>query len=366
IANGARCSIGDQLHPSGLMDPATYRLIGAAYAEVEAKEAWCADAQNVADIGLLSLEAVQQVRGSGDTRDVSGKIDAGAARILLEGKYLFDVIDMDADFGRYKVLILPDDVRVTPVLMEKINAYLSTGGKLLATGRSGMNEAGDAFKLDLGVAWESVNPYQPDYFKPLFPLRNLGDASFIFYAEGQKVRLVGGKELGKRENSYFNRDTFTFCSHQHTPDSHEYGGPGMVESDAGIYLAWNVFEDYSTKGSLVLKETVCYALDRLLPSKLLQTDLPAQGIVTVQQQPGESRYINHLLYASPVKRGDGIEVIEDILPVYNVQVTLRLPSPARKVYLAPQMLELPYDQTDGELSYTVPKLECHQMIVVEV
>ncbi len=30
IANGAKCSIGDQLHPEGLMDKATYELIGAA------------------------------------------------------------------------------------------------------------------------------------------------------------------------------------------------------------------------------------------------------------------------------------------------------------------------------------------------
>ncbi len=57
LAHGAACSIGDQLHPLGRMDEATYRLIGSAYAEVEAKEEWCRDAANVADVALLSVEA---------------------------------------------------------------------------------------------------------------------------------------------------------------------------------------------------------------------------------------------------------------------------------------------------------------------
>jgi hypothetical protein len=41
LANGARCSIGDHMHPDGWMEEATYKLIGEAYREVETKEAWC-------------------------------------------------------------------------------------------------------------------------------------------------------------------------------------------------------------------------------------------------------------------------------------------------------------------------------------
>ena len=37
LAYGARCSVGNQLHPSGEMNPDTYQLIGAAYADVEAR-----------------------------------------------------------------------------------------------------------------------------------------------------------------------------------------------------------------------------------------------------------------------------------------------------------------------------------------
>ncbi|WP_336788736.1 beta-galactosidase trimerization domain-containing protein [Paenibacillus sp. MMO-177] len=364
IANGAKCSIGDQLHPDGYMDKATYALIGAAYSEVESKEAWCVNAANVADVALLSLEAfgVHEKARDGQSKGAS---DAGAVRMLLEGKILFDVIDKEHDFSVYKALILPDYVAIDEPLLNKLEMYLQQGGKLLATGWSGLDPAGEEFAIDFGVRYLGLNPYKPDYFRPGFALKSLKEASFIFYSQGQKIELNGGTELGRREDPYFNRDAFAFCSHQHTPSSHNNGGPGMVESDSGIYIAWNVFEDYAKKGSLILKEAVLYALDRLLPDKTLQTSLPAQGIVTLQEQKERNRLVNHLLYASPVRRGDGVEVIEDIIPLYNVQVSVRTSRPVKQVYLAPQMTPLPFSSNDGAVAYTVPELECHQMVVMD-
>ena len=57
IAEGAKCSIGDQLHPTGEMNMSTYNLIGKAYAEVEAKEPYVRGAEHIADIAILSAEA---------------------------------------------------------------------------------------------------------------------------------------------------------------------------------------------------------------------------------------------------------------------------------------------------------------------
>lgn len=366
IAMGAKCSIGDQLHPEGIMDEATYNLIGAAYGEVEKKEAWCVDVNNIADIALLSTESLGGANKLEDSLERAGKSDAGAVRMLLEGKFLFDVIDTEENFNKYKVIILPDKVRLNKALKDKLKNYLSNKGKILATGESGLGIKEDKFVLDLGVNWVGVNPYQPDYFKPNFKLNNLWDSSFVFYSEGQKVELAGGVELGQREDSYFNRDIFTFCSHQHTPNSFKYGGPGMVECENGIYIAWNVFEDYAVKGSLALKETIVYALNKLLgDNKTLKTNLLAQGVVTLMEQRHENRYVNHILYASPVKRGEGIEIIEDVVPVYNIKVEVKVPSKVKKVYLAPEMKELDYKQENGDLTYTICEINCHAMVVIE-
>jgi hypothetical protein len=363
IANGARCSIGDQLHPDGRMDEATYRLIGEAYREVAGKEAWCVDVTNVADVALLSLEAAEVHPLA--SREPESDSDAGAVRMLLEGKILFDVIDREQNFAPYKVVILPDYVVVDEDLQGKLEKYLEQGGKVLATGWSGLAPDGSRFAIDLGVRYAGLSPYRPDYFRPLFEPDSLGEASYIFYSQGQKVELDGGVELGRREDPYFNRDAAAFCSHQHTPSSYAYGGPGMVESVNGIYVAWNVFEDYAAKGSLILKEAVIHALNRLLPAKTLTTSLPAQGVVTLQHQQTEKRLVHHVLYASPVRRGKDIEIIEDILPLYGIESTIDTAHPVKRVYLAPQMTELPFRQEAGRVAYTVPRVECHQMVVLD-
>ncbi|MFD0673043.1 beta-galactosidase trimerization domain-containing protein [Cohnella sp. GCM10027633] len=362
LANGSRCSIGDQLHPSGSMDPATYSLIGAAYREVEAKEPWCADVSNVADVALLSLEATDDAMQ--DTRTL--QTDAGAVRMLLEGKILFDVVDALADFGRYAVLILPDNVTLDGQLSDKVNAYLAGGGQVLATGRSGLRPEGDRFAIDLGVRWLEPNPYQPDYYRLKEARGALNEAAYVMYGKGQRIELAGGTAIGGREDPYFNRDVFSFCSHQHTPSAMNDGGPGVVRSANGIYIAWAVFEDYAVKGSLILREMVLDALDRLLAGRnSMKVGLPAQGIVTLQHQPSRDRYVQHLLYASPVKRGNGIEVVEDIVPLYDIPSRIRVEQPIRRVYAAPQMEELPFVQSDGVLTYTLGRLECHQMVVLE-
>ncbi|RUT39636.1 beta-galactosidase [Paenibacillus anaericanus] len=367
LANGARCSIGDQLHPGGMMDIATYSLIGEAYREVEEKEDWCRDTTSIADIALLSLEATTWEAGYEDI-ELRNRYDhdTGAVRILLEGNYLFDVVDMQVDLAKYKVVILPDAILITETMKAKLADFLATGGKVLATGRSGLSSDGTRFELDLGVEWQGVSTFNPSYFRPDFELPSLRTASFVIYTEGQNaVSTPEGIVLGHKENSYFNRDLFTFCSHQHTPSDLQEAGVGMAEGSDGIYIAWNVFEDYAVKGSLPVKEIVCYALDRLLENKTLVTNLPAQGVATLQVQTASNRWVNHLLYASPVRRGKGVEVIEDLPTLMNTEVTIAATEQVKDVYLAPQNVKLPFSQVDGHVTYTIPLWSCHQMVVLQ-
>ena len=74
---------------------------------------------------------------------------------------------------------------------------------------------------------------------------------------------------------------------------------------------------------------------------------------------------NHILYCSPVKRGDGVEIVEDIVPVYNVVVEIRTDKKIKNVLLAPQKESIPFKQENGTVSYTVPKIENHQLVVLE-
>lgn len=361
-ANGAKCSVGDQLSPSGEMDMVTYDLIGSAYSELEEKEEWLDNVESVADIAIISPEAYVGDLSTGQMTKVDDS-GSGVCRIMLEGKYLFDVIDFESDLSKYKVIILPDVIRADIDFAKHLREFCDCGGKVLATGKSALYENSNEFCLNLGAEWIKENPYKPDYFRPLEKIKDMGDTGYIMYGNGEKIRCIGN-ELGIRENPYFNRTRAHFCSHQHTPNSCEYGGTGMTEGKDGIYIAWNIFADYAQSGELHLKQMAIFALDRLLDTaKTLKTNLPAQGIVTLMKQ--NDRLICHLLYASPVKRGNGIEVIEDIVPIYNVELAIKTDKKINKVYLAPQKEDIDFTYENGYISVKLDKIECHQMVVFE-
>ena len=142
--------------------------------------------------------------------------------------------------------------------------------------------------------------------------------------------------------------------------------PAATIGKNGAYIANEIFAEYANKGSITTKKMFLGVIEALLAdTKTIVTDLPAQGVVTLMEQKEEHRYVNHVLYASPVKRGGGIEIIEDILPVYDVHVTLRLDKAPKKVYLAPEMQEIDYTWDGKELSYKLDKLFIHAMVVVE-
>ncbi len=340
VANGAKCSIGDQLEPNGKMDMVTYELIGKAYSELEEKEPWLDNVSAISEIAVLSTESYMDSFGTGQTANI-GVSDKGVGRMLLEGHYLFDVIELKGS------------------LLEKIRNYCKNGGKILASGKSAINS-----DLDIGAKWISDSEYKPCYVHPKADISGMGDTAYIVYNDAEKTECTG-LELAQIERPYFNRTVEHFSSHFHTANSGEYYGTGMTEGKDGIYISWKIFEDYGTMGVIYSKQMVHFAIDRLLgENKILRTNLPAQGIVTLMKQ--DNRLVNHLLYASPVKRGGGwIEVIEDIIPIYDCKVSIKLDKKPSNVYLAPQMTEIDYEYESGRLNYTVPKIDCHQMIVIE-
>ena len=76
-----------------------------------------------------------------------------------------------------------------------------------------------------------------------------------------------------------------------------------------------------------------------------------------------------MLYASPVKRGKNIEVIEDLPEIYNTEFEINLADEdtdnIKRVYLAPQNKDIEYEYTDKTLKFKVDKFVCHQMVVIE-
>ena len=424
LAHGSKCSVGDQLHPSGEMDMSTYSIIGAAYREVEEKEPWCDNVRGVADIGLLSSEAE-----TGDRNP-----DTGAGRVLLEEHFLFDLIDRQVDFSGYKMLVLPDVIQIDDELKTRIDAYLAKGGKLLLTGKSGLLKdilslLKGGFAFDIGAEYAGESPFQPDYID--FGVRRFSAASerssgmlqvravvldsgagvglqpvnpasypdsgprrvngvfglapsfvqspLVMYLKSQQVKPTSGEVLAQIRAPYFNRTWKHFCSHQHAPAADPSGYAAAVRNGDILYLAHPIFSIYHAQGAVAYKHYAANAIRLLLgDDATLTTNMPSTARITLMDQPGESRHILHLLYANTHPRGahvqlspeglvrpsNQIEVIEELLPLHDVEVTLNLPRPVKRATLEPQRQEIAVSSANNRIAIKLGAFTCHQMIVL--
>ena len=354
IANGAGCSIGDQMHPLGEMNMATYGLIGKAYALVEEKEPWLTGAVNIADIAVLSAEAVTGKRDS--------LADIGANRMLLETNRLYNFIDGKADFSAYKLLIMPDIAIENTEIIEKIKEYMKTGGKVIATGEALLEN--DEFFLDVGAEYKGENEYKPTYLIPCYEAVN-GKTEYVMRCHSFKFDVVDGNIFAYGQNPYFNRSLEHFCSHAHAPNNPESTFPAAVIKGNVAYIGWDIFTAYAQHGHLCFKELFSYIAEKMLENEATVTvEIPDKAVVTLTRQEAEKRSILHLLYAHTTVRGKNTEVIEDTVPLYNVKCRVRCEKEPSGIALVPSGEKLEYSFKNGISEFTVPCVDIHQMIEI--
>ena len=220
------------------------------------------------------------------------------------------------------------------------------------------------FALDFGCKFEGNSEYKPTYIRPDSDLESLAQASYVIYEDAMKISANGGKSTAIIDKPYFNRTLEHFCSHFHTPASGEKYGDAVVLTENTAYFAHKVFQEYFTHGSIYTKEIVRAAIETLIgKNKSIKTNLPAQGVVTLTEN-GDTQIV-HTLYASPVRRGENIEIIEDIIPVYNTTVSVKSDKIPKSVKLVPENTQLDFEYKDGRVNFTVPKIDCWQMTEIK-
>ena len=375
LALNAKCSIGDQLHPTGRLDQATYDLVAPVYREVARKEPWCRGAIPVTDIGVYNVEEFTGERLTAET--------VGAVRMLQEGGHQFDVVDSETSWDGYRLLILPDAVTLDEKLASKVTAFLAAGGNLIATFESGLTPDRSDFALaEWGVRKIGDGPVDGngslvrglnfpkgdyvDYLRAEGALAGgLRNTEYVMYMRGLEVEAGEGTAiLASMVPAYFDRTWQHFCSHRQTPSSGELAGPAAVRAGDVIYFAHPIFRQYNQNAPRWCKQLLLNALDMLLPDPLMRHGGPSAMLTAVNEQPAENRWVVHLLHYVPERRGQDFDVIEDVLPLYDVPVSLRLPGPVAVVRCVPNGEAVTFSEAKGRLSFTVPKLVGHQIVEI--
>lgn len=377
-AMGARCSIGDQLPPSGAIDEETYKTIAPAYARVRDMEPFLENALPASDIAILSSDAINGTDGAA----LSGTniADDGAVRMLLELHLMFDVIDSYANFEQYDLLVLPDDIELEEELGEKLKQYVASGGALILSGSSGMERGTNRFGLPLAVdfsgyrrtAWPDFLSVTQD-FGPDFPTSPIAMYECPFFVKASK----GAQVLARAHEPFFDRTWDHFCSHQHAParPEPEESRDAIVRDGQIIYFAHPIFSAYARSGQPLYRDLVKEALQMLVKNPVVRVAMPSAARISLMRQSDQKRLLLHLLYAQPELRGRGhrmsngrtlnVEVIEDPVPLHSIPCSVAVDDKPLRVYHTSNGKDIDFDYSDGYVRFTVKEVYIHELIAIE-
>lgn len=378
LALNAKCSIGDQLEPNGKLSEHVYDLIGNVYSQVEQKEPWCRGASAVTDIGVFTQE---EFYSPGNTQIADSM--QGVARMLTESGHQFDVIDSKSDFARYKVLVMPDEIPVSPEFAENLKKYIGQGGAVIASFESGIDIDKKEFVLkEFGVTVkkeQTVDMHgQPvrgkaypraayaDYLLPHGVIaEGLPETEHVMYMKGLEVEALPGTEiLADVVLPYFNRTWEHFCSHRQAPSSGRKAYAGIVKNGGVVYFSHPIFKQYNRNAPKWCKKLFLNALNLLLPQPVVRHEGPTTLMVTVNEQKEQNRWIVHLLHYIPERRCQDMDIIEDVIPLYNVRLSIKVDKKVQSLLCVPEGRTVDFIMKDGRVEFSVPEITGHQMIAI--
>lgn len=358
LANGLRPNIGGHFHPRGDLENAVLDRIEKIYKELQTREPWYTDANNLTEIAIVS-------QGPGDVHSLKTH---AAVRILEELKQQFDVVTEVADWSKYKVLVIPDDILFSAEITRRVKAHIAAGKAVISSGGSGLDQEKKQFALEKewGVKYLGANTFDPAYFTAGKNFnRGLPDMPLSLYSTGIDVEpLPGTRVEAHLIKPYYNRGWDGEYAVYYTPPDKVTDKPALTVNGKVAHFSHRIFSGYGAQAPVELKTVFANVLGHILPDPLFrQENLPSFSRVFVTEQPG--RRMVHLLSYVPEMRGK-TQMIEEPIELHDVKISLRQDGMTPKhVYLAPDKTPLPFKQVEGYIQVTVPVSKGYSLIVFE-
>ncbi len=366
VAFGARCNFGDQLPPSGVLDPQTYDNMGHAMAYVETLEPYAVDATPRANVGVVfsGRPSNKAVHGTS-----SSPHDEGVCQMLMENQIEYRAAHLDGDLSGFDLLVLTGNKTLTAESAQAVKGFVDGGGKLLVLGESALLED-DTLALDIGAEYKGEANFRMDYTLAGDTLRGLvGDlpnGPVRNYEPTPRYTPTSAEVLAEVYEPLFDRTPSHYTSHQNTPygDSPAKHAAAMKQGNV-VLIASPIGGMYLAHGARAHRNLFEAALKVLGVEPTVQVSgLGSVGRVALTRQATENRDVLHLLYASPIERGRTL-IIEDLPEMRNVDVSLQTDRPVKSVTLPLSNETLEHTESDGRVRFTIPSMSCHALVTVE-
>ncbi|MFV0399152.1 MAG: beta-galactosidase trimerization domain-containing protein [Oscillospiraceae bacterium] len=370
LAQGAVTSVGDHMHPRDFLEPAVYESIGAIYRDLEKTEPWTLGSKPLAEVGVLF--PLDENRTEADKAALSDAL-AGAARLLGELHLQFDIVDDSMDISRYRLVILPDLVRLEKGLAEKLSTYLASGGTVLSSGHAGLTPDGSGFALpEWQFRCKGDDPWTRGFYR-----LNEGVApdhpalTTAIYQTGIAMEAESGTEvLAAYWKPYFNRHWDGHQGYFYIPADSPNGDAAVARAGQVTHICFPLFTAYLKTAAISYKLLLKNLLGHYLEKPLIVGELPSYARVSLTSRPEGGPTLLHILAYCPEFRAmlpaleEGIPLRDLELAVHWGKAPLQEKAPSR-VYEIPSEAPVSYD-FDGEyVRLHIPKVDGHAIIALE-
>ena len=346
---GVGASIGDHMHPDGEMEIATYENIGYAYDYLEKIAPFCYSGKLVSNIGLYLSN--------------DWTANEGISRILIENQIDYEVVANNC-FKKYDTVIISEGAQMDDEGLEALSSYIKNGGKVLLMADALVKDG--KFQIDTGLRYLGGSEFDCDYIVSCEPYDDIPNAPILSNVPGHRTQNIDANVYAQIMTPYFSRTYGHFCGHKNTPHNKDAElMPAICKKGNVVYMAHSLPKQYREYGSVFHKRYFMQALNLVYEGFVLKVDgLGSQGRCSIIDQPQFNRYCINMMYVNSARRGRA-EIIEDIIPLYNIKTSIKTDKKIKSVYVALTNEKIDFTQKEGEVSFTLPKLECHTSIVLE-
>ena len=406
VANGGAPFFADQPYPQGTLEPAIYRQLGPIYQEVAQLAAYTRGARLLPDVAILASSASAHLGPPGgvewgrqtfsNSRAVSSANTDRTARV--RGAHLsavecgiqallYDEATLRRQLGEQTAVVVADQCLLEDETVAALHRYVREGGTLLLTGRSGLWDAGgrrrdvDPFAELLGLERPAQLP------APLHFLRldaawggaaDLPEVPIQLWGAASRVRLAGARALGHllepRAEAW--RDGIRDRDHwQHwtvsgtAPPSGTVAGVGIATHEYGagraLYMSVDPFALYYSEAQHLVGQLLALLFEEIAPApaRRLVVTKPRQVEAVLAESGG--RILVHLLNYAAQKRSGLLVNNEEIPPVFDLAVEVRLASRPARALLVPGDAALGFEHEGGRVRVRIPRLDTHALVVIE-
>lgn len=355
IMNGAIPMLGDHLHPARLAEPDIYRDLGEIYARVKEYEKWTDNTKFVSEIAVIT-----------DTPYLDER-HHGAARMLSELKYTYDILDPDGDIFKYKVVILPDSVKVSGELEKNLAAYLANGGKVISSGASALSEDESGFALpEWDFEYLGKDTTDTSYFHLNEKIDGLADMDYSYYKSGIVMKAKrGNTSFADAIDGYFpNHGYHNLHNYRYVPPKAKNGNSVVLvnKSENVAHIAFPIFSDFHSWQPRVYREIIRILLEKFIPENLIKAkEMPTTSRITVTRGNGYS--LLHVKVTHPEVRGNrgAIEEHTELLAGRKIAVKGEYKSVAKLPSEEPIQSEI----KDGYTYITLPQIIGYDMFLLK-